>query len=76
MKELAASGFRDSTRIASGDPKLGTDMFVTNRKAVISSLSSFKKSLSDIEKLIKRGDHSAIQERLAKIKHFRDSMYK
>jgi prephenate dehydrogenase len=76
MKELAASGFRDSTRIASGDPKLGTDMFVTNKKAVLASLSSFKKSLSGIEKLVRRGDSAAIRERLSKIKSFRDSMYK
>jgi prephenate dehydrogenase len=76
MKKLAASGFRDTTRIASGDPKLGTDMFVTNKKAVLASLNSFKKSLSEIEMLIKRGDHAAIQEKLSKIKNFRDSMYK
>jgi len=30
MKALAASGFRDTTRIASGDPVLGVDMFTTN----------------------------------------------
>jgi prephenate dehydrogenase len=76
MKQLAASGFRDCTRIASGDPKLGTDMFVTNKKAVLASLSSFKRSLSEIEKLIKQGDHAAIQERLSKINNFRDSMYR
>jgi prephenate dehydrogenase len=75
MTQFAASGFRDTTRIASGDPSLGTDMFVTNKKAVLSSLSSFKKALSDIEKLIKQGNAALIQEKLSQIKDFRDSIY-
>ena len=76
MAKFAASGFRDATRIASGDPDLGTGMFVTNRKAVLSSLASFKKSLSEIEKLIKRGEASEIRSKLHEIKAFRDSLYK
>jgi prephenate dehydrogenase len=75
MKHFAASGFRDSTRIASGDPKLGTDMFVTNKKAVLSSLNSFKKSLAKIERLIKQGNATTIHEMLSQIKEFRDSIY-
>ncbi len=76
MAKFAASGFRDATRIASGDPDLGTGMFVTNKKAVLSSLASFKKSLSNIEKLIKRGDAAKIRSKLHEIKAFRDSLYK
>jgi prephenate dehydrogenase len=75
MTELAASGFRDTTRIASGDPKLGTDMFTTNKKAVLSSLNTFKKALSEIEKLIKQGNAAVIQDKLTQIKDFRDSIY-
>jgi prephenate dehydrogenase len=76
MAKFAASGFRDTTRIASGDPDLGVGMFVTNKKAVLASLNSFKRSLSNIEKLIKRGDASEIRSALHEIKAFRDSMYK
>jgi prephenate dehydrogenase len=76
MAKFAASGFRDATRIASGDPDLGTGMFVTNKKAVLSSLASFKKSLSEIEKLIKRGEASEIRSKLHEVKAFRDSLYK
>jgi len=76
MAKFAASGFRDATRIASGDPDLGTGMFVTNKKAVLSSLNSFKRSLSSIEKLIKRGDPAEIRSKLSHIKGFRDSLYK
>ena len=75
MVHCAASGFRDTTRIASGDPMLGMDMFTTNKKAVLKMLSAFKKSLSKIEKLIKEGDPNKIKKELEIIKTFRDSIY-
>ena len=75
MKLCAASGFRDTTRIASGDPILGVDMFTTNKKAVLKTLSAFKKVLSRIEKLIKAGDSDAIEKELGKAKNFRDSVF-
>jgi prephenate dehydrogenase len=75
MKKLAASGFRDTTRIASGDPELGADMFTTNKAAVLKTLSAFKKALSSLEKLIKQGNASRIKKELAKAKTLRDSIY-
>jgi len=75
MKKCAASGFRDTTRIASGDPILGVDMFTTNKKAVLKMLSAFKKSLSEIEKLVKEGNGEKIRESLDRAKKFRDSIY-
>jgi len=75
MKECAASGFRDTTRIASGDPELGIDMFTTNKDSVLRMLSAFKKSLVKIEKAIKAGNIRVIGAELAKAKEFRDSIY-
>ena len=76
MKQLAASGFRDSTRIASGDPSLGTDMFITNKKAILSAIAAFKKSLAELEILIKRGNADRIAKKLSQVKTFRDSIYR
>ncbi len=75
MKSCAASGFRDTTRIASGDPVLGVDMFTTNKKAVLKMISAFKKSLSQLEGLIKESDADGIEKLLEKAKGFRDSIY-
>jgi prephenate dehydrogenase len=75
MAKTAASGFRDATRIASGDPVLGVDMFKTNKKAVLKMIGSFKKSLANLEKLIKEGDGEKIREELEKAKRFRDALY-
>lgn len=75
MVKCAASGFRDTTRIASGDPILGVDMFTTNKKAVLTMISAFKKSLSRIEQLIKDGDADKIEKELELAKIFRDSLF-
>jgi len=75
MMRCAASGFRDTTRIASGDPALGVDMFTTNKSSVLKMLSAFKKSLGRIEKLIKEGDPKKIEKELELAKIFRDSIY-
>jgi prephenate dehydrogenase len=75
MKTCAASGFKDTTRIASGDPILGVDMFTTNKKAVLKQISAFKKSLSNLEKIIKEGDTTKMEAALKKAKNFRDLIY-
>lgn len=75
MERCASSGFRDTTRIASGDPILGVDMFTTNKKAILKMLGAFKKKVSELEKLIKSGDGEKVCEELEKAKRFRDSIY-
>jgi prephenate dehydrogenase len=75
MVKCAASGFRDTTRIASGDPILGVDMFTTNRKAVLKMISAFKKALADLERLIKEGNGEKIREELGKAQDFRGSVF-
>lgn len=75
MKKCASSGFRDTTRIASGDPQLGVDMFTTNKKAVLKMLSAFKKSLNRLEKSIKAGKPKAIESEMKKAKSFRDAIF-
>lgn len=75
LAKIAASGFRDTTRIASGDPSLGLDMFITNKKAVIKMIGAFKKSLHGLEKMIKEGNGEKIREELERAKKFRDSIF-
>ena len=75
MAKCAASGFRDTTRIASGDPVLGVDLFTSNKKSILKMIGAFKKSLNNLEKLIKDGNGEKIIEELEKAKRFRDSIY-
>ncbi len=69
-RPLAATGFRDTTRIASGDPALWTSILIHNREAVsnhlrelISRLSQFATALdsnnaADIEALLSQGKNA------------------
>jgi prephenate dehydrogenase len=75
MGQAASSGFRDTTRVASGDPVLGVDLFTTNKKAVLKMIAGFKKSLSVLERLVRGGQGEEIRAELEKAKRFRDAIY-
>ncbi len=72
---VASSGFRDTTRVASGDPILGLDLFATNKKAVLTMIRSFKRSLDELEENIIKGDSTGIFKFLRRAKEFRDGIY-
>ncbi|MFC1767718.1 prephenate dehydrogenase [Candidatus Margulisiibacteriota bacterium] len=76
MTDLASSGFKSTTRVASGDPTLAVDMFATNKKAVLHNLREFKKALNRIESAIKRNSSSLVKKELMKAKKLRDSIFK
>jgi prephenate dehydrogenase len=46
---LAGPGFRDTTRLASGDPTMSRDIMVTNRDAVIHWISRLRDELGTIQ---------------------------
>ncbi|MFC4639277.1 prephenate dehydrogenase/arogenate dehydrogenase family protein [Deinococcus hohokamensis] len=46
---LAAGGFRDLTRVASGDPRMSRDMVVENRAALRGALARFRQQLGRLE---------------------------
>ncbi|PYE56364.1 prephenate dehydrogenase/arogenate dehydrogenase family protein [Deinococcus yavapaiensis] len=46
---LAAGGFRDLTRVASGDPRMSRDMVVENKNALRQALRRFRRELERLE---------------------------
>jgi len=72
FSRVASSGFRDTTRIASGSPVLGVDLFTTNKKAVLKMINSFKLSLRSLESAIKSGNAKRVSKILSSAKKFRD----
>jgi prephenate dehydrogenase len=46
---LAAGGFRDLTRVASGDPRMSRDMVVENRTALRAALARFRGQLDRLD---------------------------
>lgn len=59
---LAGSGFRDFTRIAAGSPEVWRDIFLANRKAVLSELREVRQALSRAEEALEAADGPALQD--------------
>jgi prephenate dehydrogenase len=60
---LAASGWRDTTRIAGGDPEIWRAIFTTNRQEVLEALKRFERWTGEIRELLALGH----DERLLRI---------
>jgi len=72
--ELAARGFRDTTRIAAGDPDMWTEIFLANRDALFASVAAFRLALADLERVIAAGGADALRAELARIKAARERL--
>ncbi len=54
--QLAASGFRDTTRLAASDPQLWTDICLANRDAVLTAIAEFERQLRALKSALADGD--------------------
>jgi prephenate dehydrogenase len=72
--ELAARGFRDTTRIAAGDPDMWTEIFLANRDALSASVAAFREALADLERVIAAGATGELHAALARIKARREGL--
>ena len=64
MLRLAAGGFRDMTRIASGHPGIWPDICDENSEAICSVLDRFIEALADVRTLVAKGDRGGLLELL------------
>lgn len=71
-----ASGLRDTTRIASGDPELWMNIFDQNRENIIKSIDQFMVELKEFRDGLLTGDNEMLLEKLKKAKASRDSVFR
>lgn len=71
---LAAGGFRDTTRVAEGDPDLWRDIFQTNREQITDSIDNFLDILKEARRLIESENWGAITEWLESAREVRDKI--
>jgi prephenate dehydrogenase len=72
--ELAAGGFRDTTRVASGSAELWTEILLANRDAVAGQLNFFVEALQKLQAALRNGnDPEAKSELLAALKAAQDA---
>ncbi len=70
--EFAASGLRDTTRIASGDPELWLSISKQNRKEIVEALRCFSEEINCTINDLERGNDNKVLEWLKKAKMVRD----
>tara|TARA_Y200000002_G_scaffold7344_1_gene6199 strand:+ start:318 stop:1199 length:882 start_codon:yes stop_codon:yes gene_type:complete len=73
---FSAGGFKDFTRIGSSDPKMWTDIFISNNKYLINTLDDFINDLKNFKKLIKKNNLDEIFDLLKQTKNIRKSILK
>jgi len=64
LLRLAAGGFRDMTRIASGHPAIWLDICTENRPAILSALDGLISGLESMRDVVDRDDRGALLDRL------------
>jgi len=70
--QLCATGFRDTTRIASGSPEMWRDITLANRKQIAASLNAFVSELQKFQKLLKNADSKSVEKFFESAKQRRD----
>jgi len=70
--DVAAAGFRDTTRIAASNAKVWREIFQENREALGEALAAFRGALEDLERLVASGDDGAIERELERIRLVRE----
>jgi prephenate dehydrogenase len=60
LDELTATGFRDTTRLAAGNPTVWTAIFRANREALLDALDLFEAQLDRFRKAVAAGDEAAL----------------
>jgi prephenate dehydrogenase len=73
MSALASSGFRDLTRLASGNPEMSEDICRTNAESIIHWLDRMMAEMRKYRDLIKSGDEDALFKTFSRVKLERDA---
>lgn len=74
LLRLAAGGFRDMTRIASGQPGIWLDICDENRDAIVAALDALIAGLGDMRGVVASGDRTALLARLTSAREARANL--
>jgi len=73
---FAASGFRDTTRIASSDAEVWSDICLTNKKFIIQAIDEYIARLKLMRNLISKDDKRGLSLEFKTAKSLRDALQK
>lgn len=62
IESVLGDGFRDTTRIAQGDPAMWVDICLENRDAILDSIDSFRSVLDQLSSHIEQADEESLRK--------------
>lgn len=74
LLRLAAGGFRDMTRIASGSPKIWIDICHENRSAILEAIDDLNAALAKVRSFIAGEERSSLETMLQKARESRANL--
>jgi cyclohexadieny/prephenate dehydrogenase len=74
LHSLTATGFRDTTRIAAGDPELWTAIFMHNREALLHAYDLVHGRMKEFRRALEEKDEDALDRLLLQAKTVRDKL--
>ncbi|MDF1742164.1 MAG: prephenate dehydrogenase [Gimesia sp.] len=73
-RNFTSTGFRDTTRIAAGDPALWIEILLNNREAVVESIDRYTHSLGGLREAIVNHDENQLRQLLEDGKKNHDAL--
>ena len=74
VSRLAAGGFRDITRIASGSPVMWRDILLHNKETLLELLEKWENEMNEVREMIENVDSESIYNYFQEAKKFRDGL--
>jgi len=74
LYRISGAGLRDTTRLASGDPRLWLEIAEQNRDYVLTALEQYGRQLAALHGAIRDGDRTRLEKLLALAKKNRDAL--
>ena len=72
---FSAGGLKDFVRIGGSDPKMWTDIFLSNKDSILKAIEAHKQSLNEIKQLLEQDNDETLQDFLSSIKEYKISKF-
>ena len=72
---FSAGGLKDFVRIGGSDPKMWTDIFLSNKDSILKAINAYKKSLDELSELLEADNEKSLQDLLTTIKEYKNSKF-
>ena len=72
---FSAGGLKDFVRIGGSDPKMWTDIFLSNKDSILKAINAYKDSLDELSMLLEADNEKSLQDLLTTIKEYKNSKF-